>query len=503
MWRSCVSVLAGLFVIAECGAAEESRRPNILWIVADDLAPYTVGTYGCTRVKTPNIDHLAAEGLRFDRAYCNSPVCTASRAAFITGRYPRSVGVTLLKTPLPENEPTLATLVRKADYDTAAIGKMHFNSNLQHGFDHRLDLAEHQAYLKTKGKKPLPEGVEVQPTWRPFKDPASVWLNSACRPFGAVDEDMPGTYFADRAAKYLAERRDKPFFLMVSFYEPHSPFHFPVEYRGRHRPAEYPVPKVGPEDDWKIPAIFRALTDKEKQGIIAAYHTSVEYLDKNVGIVLDALKKSGQDRNTIVVLIGDHGYMLGQHGRFEKHCSYEPAVRSPLIVRWPGHVKAGGTTAALTEFIDIVPTLLEACGQPVPERVQGRSLMGILTDRKKTHRDHIIAEYSENEEAMIRTERWKLIYSTGKRQREDGYATGKPLPGRTILLFDELNDPDEMTNLAKKPEHAKLVEELTAKLAEHMKRTARQPELIPKDADVHGVLEHCLAPRDVTLPMNR
>ncbi|HEX5270732.1 MAG TPA: hypothetical protein VFW33_09610, partial [Gemmataceae bacterium] len=106
-------------------------------------------------------------------------------------------------------------------------------------------------------------------------------------------------------------------------------------------------------------------------------------------------------------------------------------------------------------------------------------------------------EYSENEEAMIRTERWKLVYTTGKRQRQDGYATGKPLPGRTVLLFDEANDPDEMTNLAKKPEHAKLVDEMTAKLAEHMRRTARQPELVPKDGDVHAVLEHCLQPRDV------
>jgi choline-sulfatase len=500
MPRLSLLALAGPFLLAPAVGADEPRRPNVLWIVADDLAPYTVGAYGCTRVKTPNIDRLAAEGLRFDRAYCNSPVCTASRAAFITGRYPRTVGVTLLPTSLPEKERTLADLLKPAGYDTASFGKMHFNSTLRHGFDLRLDLADHQAHLKEKGKKPLPEGVEVQPPWRPFKDSARVWLNSACRPFGAVDDDMPGTYFARRAAEYLGERRDRSFFLMVSFYEPHSPFHFPVEYRGRHRPDEYPVPKVGPEDDWQIPAIFRDLTDAEKQGITAAYHTSVEYLDKNVGLVLDALKKSGHDRDTIVVFIGDHGYMLGQHGRFEKHCSYEPAVRAPLIVRWPGHVKPGRTTAALTEFIDIVPTLLEACGQPIPENVQGRSLSGALSGEKTAHRDHVIAEYSENEEAMIRTERWKLVYITGKRKREDGYATGKPLPGRTVLLFDEQNDPDEMTNLAKKPEHAKLVEELTAKLAEHMKRSARQPELVPKDGDVHAVLEHCLQPRDVTAP---
>src|SRR5207253_110961 len=130
------------------------------------------------------------------------------------------------------------------------------------------------------------------------------------------------TFFAGRAAQYLAERRDRPFFLMVSFYEPHSPFHFPVEYRGRHKPDEYPVPKAGPEDDWQIPAIFRDLTDREKQGIAAAYHTSVEFLDRNVGRVLAALRELGLEEDTLVIFIGDHGYFLGHHGRFEKHCLF-------------------------------------------------------------------------------------------------------------------------------------------------------------------------------------
>ncbi len=503
MQRLLLLAVAELLFLPPAARAAEPPRPNVLWIVADDLAPYAVGAYGCTRVRTPNIDRLAAGGLRFDCAYCNSPVCTASRAAFLTGRYPRTVGVTQLRTPLPKEERTLADLLKEAGYDTAAIGKMHFNSDLHHGFDLRIDLAEHQAHLKKRGRRPLPAGVEVQPPWRPFKDPAAVWLNSGCRPFGAFDEEMAGTFFARRAAEYLGARRDRPFFLMVSFYEPHSPFHFPLEYRGRHGPDEYPVPKAGPEDDGQVPAIFRDLTDAQKQGIAAAYHTSVEFLDRNVGLVLDALKESGRDRDTVVVFIGDHGYLLGQHGRFEKHCCYEEAVRAPLVVRWPGHTQPGRATAALTEFIDIVPTLLEACGRPVPGAVQGRSLAGVLSGEKAAHREHVIAEYAENEEAMIRTERWKLVYGTGRRQREDGYATGRPLPGRTVLLFDEVNDPDERTNLAKRPEHAKRVEELTAKLAEHLRRTARQPDRIPKDGDVHVVLEHCLQPRDGAAPVQR
>src|SRR5262249_5042200 len=220
-------------------------------------------------------------------------------------------------------------------------------------------------YLKGKGKKPVPEGVDVLPPWRPFKDPARVWLNSGALPFGAVEEDMAGTWFAAQAGDYLSRRHEKPVFLIVSFYEPHSPFNFPVEFRGRHKPDDFVAPKVGPEDDWQIPAIFRDLTDAEKRGIQAAYYTSTEFMDKNVGAVLDALKKSGHDRATLVVYTGDHGYMLGQHGRFEKHCSFEPAVRAPLLLRLPGRIRPGATPA-LVEFIDIVPTVLDYCGAKTP-----------------------------------------------------------------------------------------------------------------------------------------
>jgi arylsulfatase A-like enzyme len=478
----------------------EPRRPNVLWICADDHAPYVCGAYGNKIVRTPNLDRLAAEGVRFDRAYCNSPVCTASRQSFLTGRYPRTIGVTLLQTPLPAGEKTLATLLRAAGYDTAAIGKMHFNSNLTHGFDLRIDLPQHTRFLREHPPKPLPPGIEVLPPWRPFRDPARIWLNSACVPFGARDEDMAGTFLAQQAARYLRERREKPFFLMVSFYEPHSPFRFPIEYCGKYRPEQFSVPKVGPEDDAQIPAIFRNLTEREKQGIIAAYHTSTEFMDKNAGLVLDALKQSGRAADTLVIYTGDHGYMLGQHGRFEKHCCYEPAVRPPLLMRWPGRLKAGQNTQALVEFIDIVPTVLDFCRVPAPASVQGKSLAPLLRGEVQKHRDRVVVEYSENEEAMIRTERWKFIYSTGKRQRQDGFATGRPLPGRTIRLYDEANDPDEMTNLAGKPEHARLIADFAAQLAEHMKRTARQPELIPKDGDVHSVLEFCLQPRDVKKP---
>ncbi len=494
---------SALVLLPAMSVAADPPKPNILWICADDLAAYPLGCYGNKLARTPNIDAFAKTGLRFDRAYCNSPVCTASRQSFLTGRYPRSLGVTQLKTALPAGTPTLATMLKDAGYDTASVGKMHFNSALKHGFDVRYDLPDFRKELQARKAKPLPDGVAVQPPWKPFHDHARVWLNSDNRPFGAVDADMPGTAFADKAAEFLAAKHAKPFFLMVSFYEPHSPFHYPADFNVKFDPKAFPVPKVGKEDDWHIPAIFRDLTDAEKQGITAAYFTSMAYLDRNVGRVLDALKKAKLDENTVVVLTGDHGYMLGHHGRFEKHCCYEPAIRAPLLVRMPGVTKAGGSNTALTEFIDIVPTLLDRAGVKVPESVQGESLTKLLSGEAKTHRERVFVEYSENEEACVRTEQWKLIYATGARKREDGYATGKPLPGRVVQLFDLTNDPDEATNLAGKPEHAAEELLLTAALADHLRRTAREPKLFPATTDVRVLLAHCLQPRDVAPPAKK
>ena len=477
-----------------------SPRPNVLWIIADDHAAYATGAYGDTIVRTPSIDRLARGGMRFDRAFCNSPVCTASRQSFITGRYPRTIGVTLLRTPLPASETTLAEMLKPAGYATAAIGKMHFNSRLKHGFDLRVDHAEHRQMLRKRGRRPIEDGIEVLPPWKPFRDPARIWLNGMYLPYGAMDEDMPGTYFARRAAEFLAEKRSGPFFLIVSFYEPHSPFRFPVEFRNRHDPARFAVPKVGPEDDDQIPAIFRDLDDDQKRGINAAYYTSTEFMDKNVGIVLDALKKSGQAEDTLVVYIGDHGYMLGHHGRFEKHCSYTQAVRAPLVLRYPPRIKPESSTNALVEFIDIVPTVLDFCGVKEPDNLQGRSLIRLATGGTDRHRDHVFVEYAQNDEVLVRDERFKLVFIRGKRRRTDGYETGRPLPGHTLKLFDLANDPGEFANLANRPEHQERVEHYLALLVDFLKRTSRLPDLIPASDDPMVILDHCVQPRDVEPP---
>jgi choline-sulfatase len=480
-------------------AAGAPGRPNVLWICADDFAPYVCGAYGDRRVRTPHLDRLAAQGVRFDRAYCSCPLSTPSRQAFLTGRYPRAVGVTLSPTPLPRSEATAGSLLRRAGYDTAALGKTHFYSPLLHEFDLCVDLDEHCAWLGEKGPAPLPEGVEVLGPWRPFRDPPEVWLNAACLPYGAVDADMSGAFFAAHAERFLARPRDRPFFLLVNYYEPHSPFRFPVEYRGRHDPAAFDVPRPGPEDAAGIPPVFRGLTHAHKQGVRAAYYTSVEHLDADVGRVLDALERSGRAGDTLVVFNSDHGYLLGHHGRFEKHCCYEEAVRAALLVRGPGVARPGRSTAALVELIDVLPTLLEWCGAEAPPNLHGRSLGPLLRGESEDHRGYVFVEYADNEEGMIRSGRWKLVYCTGRRRRRDGYALDGPLPGRSVRLYDLEADPGEFVNVAGRTEHAALVAGLLRLLADHVRRSSPRPRLLPAGGGVFAVLDAGLQPSELLL----
>jgi arylsulfatase A-like enzyme len=471
------------------------KRPNVVWICADDYTPAVSGTYGSALARTPNLDRLASEGIRFDRAYCNCPLSTPSRMAFLTGRYPRSVGVTLSPTTLPEGEVTIARMLRAAGYEAVALGKTHYYTPLRYEFDRIIDLQEYHKHLTSMDTGEFEQNVEVLGPWIPFDDPASVWLNADGLPY-AADAEMPDTFFTKRAVEFLAERRSKPFFLSVGFYVTHAPFRFPIEFRGLFDPDSFPVPEIGPEDEERIPEVFRDLTDREKRGIIASYHTSAAYMDRNLGLILEALEGAGLADNTLVIFNSDHGYLLGQHGRFEKHCCYEEAVRSALVMRLPGVIAPGRATSALAELIDVVPTILELCKVKVPANIQGRSLAPLVRGRAPDHREHVISEYADNAEAMIRTERWKLIHRAGNRWRRDGYAIGVDPPGPSTRLYDLTADPSELRDVSDLEENRELVERLLEVLASHMKNTAREPAKVPATDDVRAILAHCLPPRD-------
>ena len=482
-------------------AYPRDRKPNLLFILADDHAGYVLGADGNRRAITPNLDRLASEGVRFASNYCNSPVCTPSRQSILTGQLPHATGVTVLSTPLSESSPTLAKVLATKSYSTAVFGKMHFNRPGRpglHGFDIACteDVVQ-RVWSQAVGPQPDFGDIRTKPAWRPFRDPARIWLNADKLPFPRRYEQMKSTWVAAQASQFLRDHKDDAFALWASFQEPHSPFDFPIEYRDKFNAAELPLPAVGPEDGTEIPLVFRDLNASEKQGIIAAYYTSVNYLDRNVGVVLDQLRELGLERDTLVVYMADHGYSLGQHGRFEKHCCFDPALRVPLIFRWPGHIRSH-VVRDFTESVDVPPTILDLLGAERFHVQHGQNLRPYLEGQRPARpRDHIFSEYLENEEACIRTARWKFVHSSGKRARTDGYQTDHPTPGRTIRLYDLKHDQGEFHNVAS--QHPEVVANLSGVLLSRFRATHPEATAEPPSLEAADGIEWYLRPRDARL----
>jgi arylsulfatase A-like enzyme len=481
---------------------QATRKPNFLFLMADDHAGYVLGADGNRLAETPNLDALAAEGMRFARHYCNSPVCTPSRQGLLTGQMPHMAGVTRLPTALDITRPTLSGELKKAGYRTGVFGKMHLNRPAApglFGFDVMMTEGELTREWREKVKpRPAPGDVNVKPRWQPFRDPARIWLNADRLPFGRYEEEMRSTYMVRLAERFLEqsslEESKQPFALWVSFMEPHSPYDFPIEDRNHFDPKRFTPPRVGPEDAWQIPIIFRGLSDDDKRGIIASYYTSTLFLDRNIGRVLARLRALGLDENTLVIYTADHGYNLGHHGRFEKHCGYDQALRVPLMMRWPGRVRRG-VVNDFTEHIDLAATIMDMLGAgPLPVQ-QGRSLHPYITGKKANARDHIFSEYLENEEAFVRTDRWKFIFCSGRRKRDDGYLIDNPTPGRYMRLYDTKQDPGECTDVAAK--HPDVVAKMERLMLDRFRKTHPEAEKEPQRLSREDAVEWYLRPRDV------
>ena len=307
----------GTALYCKSGSFPEEPLRNVVCIIGDDHAANVLGCYGNKIVRTPNLDRMASRGVLFTHAYANAPLCSASRQSLLTGKYPHACGVTLLRTSFPEEQTTIAEHLQQYGFRTGVIGKTHFNNGLPHGFETRIDTREYRKNLEENPPEKPPSGLETRPPWKPFRDPARVWLNADGRSSQYYDKDDLGTFLANKAVEFIEQNMQDRFCLWVGFHEPHSPFNFPVEYAGKYKPEDMSLPKVSSGDDRWIPEIFRDLSDDEKRGIIASYYTSVEYLDKNVGLILDKLEQTGLDKNTLVIYIGDQGYLLGHHKRFK------------------------------------------------------------------------------------------------------------------------------------------------------------------------------------------
>ncbi|HYO82612.1 MAG TPA: sulfatase-like hydrolase/transferase [Bryobacteraceae bacterium] len=484
-------------------AAQRStrRKPNLLFLIADDHAGYVLGSDGDRIAETPHLDGLASEGTRFAANYCNSPVCTPSRQSFLTGQLPHAAGVTVLRTALDPSKPTTAKQLKAAGYTTAVFGKMHLNqpdSPGLFGFDSMMTEVSVVKAWRAAGGKPVPSDVRTQTVpWRPFATPAEEWLNAGNLPYPRYEQDMRSAFQLRQAESWLEQNKARQFALWMSFQEPHSPFDFPVEGR-RFSADRFNAPQPGPEDAWQIPLIFRDLSPEQKQGIRAAYYNSVRYLDSNIGRMLDLLRRHRLEEDTLVVYMADHGYSLGQHGRFEKHCGYDPAMRVPLIFRLPGRVRQG-VVNDLTESVDVPHTILDLLEAPPLPVQHGRSLRPWMEGGTNPRgRDHIFSEYLENEEAFIRTKTHKLIFCSGRRERTDGYKTDNPTPGRYTRLYDLAHDPDEFHDVAAK--QPKVAEQLKRLMLDRFRGTHLDRAGEPSHGSVDELLEWYLRPRDSAPP---
>jgi choline-sulfatase len=283
--------------------------------------------------------------------------------------------------------------------------------------------------------------------------------------------------------------------MWLSFLEPHQPFVYPLEDRAQFNPKDFLLPQLGPDDPAHVPICFSAYTPEEKQNIIAAYYTSVSFMDRNVGRALAKLKELGLEDNTLVVYMADHGYSLGQHGRFEKHTCFEPALRVPLTMRCPGKV-AKRVVTDFTESVDVPHTVLDVLGVPPFDVRHGQSLRPYLEGRRIARpRQEIFSEYLENEEACIRTAEWKFVQCSGKRARTDGYSiAGDNTPGRYYRLFDLKADPAEFHNVADR--HPEVVAKLSATMLARYRATHPDVHQEPEKMAVPDAIDWYLRPRD-------
>ena len=469
-----ILILNVLFFSCQPSSSEgeiPSSIQNIVFIIGDDHATHALGAYGNSQIRTPNLDRLAASGAMFTHAYANAPMCSASRQSLLTGRYPHASGVTLLRTALVDSQITVAEHLKEYGYTTGAIGKMHFNSGLNHGFDYKIERKEHREFLEQNPPREVPDSIAIRPQWKPFRDHARIWLNAEARPGSYFDGDDIGTFYATRAQDFIERNKDTSFCLWVGFHEPHSPFNFPVEYLGRYQGDTLPYPTGGPEDDRWIPEVFSDLSEEEKRGIISAYYASVEYLDKNVGMILDKLEVEGLKKNTLIVYIGDHGYLLNHHKRFEKHMMWEEAVKAPLIISAPSVIPSGTVIDQMVEFVDLAPTLMDIISVDHLQKGQGKSLLPLIKNPGSPHKDYVFSEFLADNKAMVRTNDWKYIFTTGKRDLGQGYATGNPPPGITHRLYNLKEDPKETSDQSQNPEYQKIMQELQQTMLEHFHRT--------------------------------
>jgi len=464
----CFPILVLTLLINITSAADQ---PNVLFIISDDLGSQSLGCYGNTQCKTPNIDALAARGVRFNRTYTQYPVCGPSRAALMSGMYAQVIGVTSNGasnrfTKNLGNRPSMSQHFINHGYHAARVSKiyhMRVPGDITAGVDGPDHAASWTERFNCRAPEQWTQGKHEHLTNERLKPDPKRAIHYGLGYGGAfyvVRGESDGAEQADhkaaaKAVELLQQRAkdQKPFFLAVGLVRPHVPLVAPASFFESYVADQMKLPP-GMANDWDdIPkagisknSVRSGLTTKlKKQQVLEAYYASVTYMDAQVGKIVRAVDRLGLRDNTIIVFTADHGYHLGEHEFWQKMSLHEESTRIPLIIHTPG--RKPGESPALSQQIDIYPTLAELCGLPVPKHVQGKSLVAAMDDPQHVVHESVYCLRGRNDH-LLRTDRWALIrYGNGSKE-----------------LYDMRTDPYQFKNLATDPAHKTTLTELLSQL---------------------------------------
>jgi arylsulfatase A-like enzyme len=465
-------LFAALFLALLCPlCAADEKKLNVLFLIADDLN-CDLGCYGHPEMKTPSIDALAARSIRFDRAYCQYPLCSPSRSSFLTGRRPNVTGVLTnpsAKTPVSphfrEKIPdtvTLPQLFKKNGWFAARVGKLyHYGVPNDIGTGSLDDFQSWDLAINPRGLDREIHDKIFSLEKGQFGGTLS-WL-------AAPGEDREHTdgIGAEEAISLLKRFKDeaRPFFLAVGFYRPHTPYVSPKKWFDAYPPDAIALPESSADDKARTPAPAygsakkeqEKMTDAQRREAIQAYHAAISFMDAQVGRVVGALDRLGLAENTVIVFTSDHGYHLGDHGLWQKMSLFDRSLRVPLIIAKPAAKAHDQSAAGLVELLDIYPTLAELAGLKTPDYIEGTSLAPMLDDPSKSVKTAAFSQVRRGPNLdgyTVRSGKWRYT-------EWDGGAKG-------AQLFDEESDPREARNLAADPTHAQTVAEMK-KLLEGVK----------------------------------
>ncbi len=481
--RRGLLLITVLSLVWPAAAAAQTGKLNVLLVMSDDLNT-DVSCYGHRIVRTPNLDRLAARGVRFTRAYCQYPLCNPSRASMLTGLYPDQTGVRNNRVFFRDTVPdvvTLPQLFRNNGYFTARIGKIyHYGVPRQIGTDGMDDPVSWDRVVNPRGRDKDEEDLIFSiDRLRHSLGGTLSWLAA-----DGTDVEQTDGIGATACIEMLKSRpKDKPFFIAMGFYRPHTPYVAPKKYFRRY-PLELIRTPAEPLDDlvdiplpaWVDRPYQLELDDLTKRQAIQAYYASITFMDAQLGRILDVMDEEDLWENTVVVFVSDHGYHMGEHKLWQKTTLFENSCRVPLIIAAPGFAgTAGKATGAVTEMIDIYPTVADLCGLRAPSYLAGRSLRRQLEDVSAPGREAALTTL-DSRDRVHRPVHWPP--TIGYTIRTERYRYTEWADGRIgVELYDHQEDPEEFVNLALAPHMRETVARLKKLLAERVREAKQRPRI--------------------------